>query len=160
MREMLRVMKRMIQMREMLRVTKRSTQMMREMLRVMMKRSTQMTRVMMKRSTQMMRVMLSPTECPGGADAEEPRDGAAARPRLGGPGGGASGRPPLRRVRPQEGRLPGGVLREARPGAAVDGEDRTGRDGTGRDGGRGRTLRQPQRDTRDLLSYGHTANVV
>lgn len=49
-------------------------------------------------------------ERPGGSCPEEPRDTAAADPRLGGPSSGATGRAPLCGVRPQEGRLSGRIL--------------------------------------------------
>ena len=49
-------------------------------------------------------------ERPGGSGPEEPRDADAAGSGLRGAGGGAAGRASLRRVRPQERRLPSRIL--------------------------------------------------
>lgn len=54
-----------------------------------------------------------PSERHGRSGAEEPRDPAVAGSRLCGPGGGPAGGAAVRRVRPQERRLPGGLLRAA-----------------------------------------------
>lgn len=66
-----------------------------------------------------------PPERHGRSGPEEPRDPAVAVSRLCGPGGGPAGGAAVRRVRPQERRLPGGLLRAARSALTVVQETRS-----------------------------------